>query len=283
MLEIQEGQRLSGAARRLLTYVEQHPNAVLVSSAADLGTRIEASDATVIRAIQSLGYEGLPHLKTVIAEKLDEGVRAPVEKVGVTMQELEQESDAGPFDLVTQSYQRSLQELGTAEIGQIVDQAIAVLAQAGRIVLYGAGPSARLVEQTATHLQRIGRQAYVVSGGGSAFADALLSINVGDTVIMLAHGKAITEARLLKAEALRLGSNLIVITDNPQGYIAKDSDITIPVPRTEVGNMMLYGTTLMVLESLVLGLTKDDGERALDAAARLGSFRSQLNTDGSSN
>lgn len=283
MLEIQEGQRLSGAARRLLTYVEQHPNAVLVSSAADLGTRIEASDATVIRAIQSLGYEGLPHLKTVIAEKLDEGVRAPVEKVGVTMMELTQDSDARPFDLVAQSYQRSLQELGVAEVGQLVDRATAALAQAGRIGLYGAGPSARLVEQTATHLQRIGRQAYVLSGGGSAFADALLSVSAGDVIVMLAYGKAIIEARLLKAEVSRLGGKLIVITDNPQGYIAKDSDITIPVPRTEVGNMMLYGTTLMVLESLVLGLTKDDGERALDAAARLGSFRSQLNTDGSSN
>lgn len=47
-----------------------------------LATKIESSDATVIWAMQSLGFNGLPHLKTAIAEKLDKGVRTPV--VGVT-------------------------------------------------------------------------------------------------------------------------------------------------------------------------------------------------------
>ena len=85
MLEIKVGQKLSQATRRLVGYIDQHPNAVLVSSAVDLAAKINSSDATVIRAIQSLGFEGLPHLKAVIAEKLDEGVRTPVEKVSVTL------------------------------------------------------------------------------------------------------------------------------------------------------------------------------------------------------
>lgn len=83
----------------MLHYIEQHPNAVLVSSALELAAKIEASDATVIRAIQSLGFDGLPHLKTVIAEKLDKGVRTPVEKVGVTVRELTQEQESTPSSL----------------------------------------------------------------------------------------------------------------------------------------------------------------------------------------
>ncbi|WP_411036505.1 hypothetical protein [Shinella sp. BYT-45] len=42
MLDVQQRQNLSGAARRLLNYIERHPNAVLVSSALDLAAKLDA-------------------------------------------------------------------------------------------------------------------------------------------------------------------------------------------------------------------------------------------------
>lgn len=111
MLEVQQRQSLSAAATRLLDYIERHPNAVLVSSALELAAKIDASDATVIRSIQSLGFDGLPHLKTVIAEKLDQGSRTPVEKVGVTVRELTQETTRPPLQLVVEAYAKTLERL----------------------------------------------------------------------------------------------------------------------------------------------------------------------------
>ena len=276
MLEIQEGRRLSSAARRLLDYIEQHPNAVLVSSALDLAARIDSSDATVIRAIQSLGFDGLPHLKTVIAEKLDRGVRTPVEKVGVTLSELKKERSRTPFQLVIESYAKMLNLLALSPLSEQLEAAVRLLNDADRIGLYGGGPPNRLAQQTATHLARIGRASFVMEDSGHAFADQILGLQPGDVVILIAYGKVLGESLLIKTELQRVGGRLVVITDNPGGRLAEGAEAVLEVPRTEVGNMTLYGTILLTLETMVLSLTKQNPERAMATARRLRDLRDEL-------
>jgi DNA-binding MurR/RpiR family transcriptional regulator len=276
MLDIPEGQRLSAAASRLLGYIEQHPNAVLVSSALDLAAKIEASDATVIRAIQSLGFDGLPHLKTAIAEKLDQGIRTPVEKVGVTLSHLSQEHSRAPMQLVIEAYATMLDALSRLPLSHELDAAVRILNDADRIGLYGGGPPMRLAQQTATHLARIGRSSFVLEDTGHAFADQILGLQGGDAVILIAYGSALKEALLVKAELQRIGGQLVVITDNPKGRLAQGAQVILEVPRTEVGNMMLYGTILLTLEAIVLSLTKLDPERSMAAARRLRDLRNDL-------
>jgi DNA-binding MurR/RpiR family transcriptional regulator len=279
MLEIQKRHRLSAAAERLLNYIEQHPNAVLVSSALDLAARIESSDATVIRAIQSLGFSGLPHLKTAIAEKLDKGVRTPVEKVGVTLGHLSQQRGRTPFDLVVEAYGQMLGRLSGTSLPEQLEAAVRLLNDADRIGLYGGGPPGNLARQTTTHLTRIGRSSFVLEDTGHAFADQIMGLRPGDAVILIAYGTALKEALLVKAELRRVGGQLVVITDNPGGRLARGAQVVLEVPRTEVGNMMLYGTILLTLEAVVLSLTKQDPERSLAAASRLRDLRNELKRD----
>lgn len=280
MLDIKEGKRLSGATRRLLNYIEQHPNAVLVSSALDLAARIDSSDATVIRAIQSLGFDGLPHLKTAIAAKLDEGVRTPVEKVGVTLSHLTQERGRTPLQLVIESYSKMLDMLSRLPLSAQLEAAVAILNEADRIGLYGGGPPGRLAQQAATHLVRIGRSSFVLEDSGHAFADQVMGLRRGDAVILIAYGTALKEALLIKAELQRAGGQLVIITDNPGGRLAQGAQVVLEVPRTEVGNMMLYGTILLTLEAIVLSLTKQSPERSMAAARRLRDLRNELQRGG---
>jgi DNA-binding MurR/RpiR family transcriptional regulator len=275
MLTIQHGRGLSKSARRLLNYIERHPNAVLVSSALDLAARIDASDATVIRAIQSLGFDGLPHLKSAIAEKLDAGVRTPVEKVGVTVSELTGDART-PFQLVIEAYAGMLDRLSHSTLSEQLEAAVRLLDDADRIGLYGGGPPNRLAQQTATHLARIGRTSFVLKDSGHAFADEILRLRPRDAVILIAYGKALKESLLVKEELRRIGGRLVVLTDNPGGRLARGAHAVLEVPRTEVGNMTLYGMILLTLETIVLSLTKAGPERAMEAARRLRDLRAEL-------
>ncbi len=276
MFIVQKHRRLSNSARRLLDYIERHPNAVLVSSALDLAARIDSSDATVIRAIQSLGFDGLPHLKAVIAKKLDEGVRTPVEKVGVTVSELTQEGSRTPFQLVIEAYAEMLDMLARSPLSEQLEAAVRLLNDAERIGLYGGGPPNRLAQQTATHLARIGRSSFVLEDSGHAFADEILRLRPGDAVILIAYGRALRESMLVKAELRRIGGRLVVITDNPGGRLAEGAEAVLEVPRTEVGNMTLYGTILLTLETIVLALTKESPVLAMETARRLRDLRAGL-------
>jgi DNA-binding MurR/RpiR family transcriptional regulator len=267
--------RLSKSALRVLAYVERHPNAVLVSSAVDLAATLKVSDATVIRAIQSLGYEGLPHLKSVIAAELDAGRRQPAEKVGVTVRELRDQGGM-PFDRVMGAYAGVLDILHQSEAAASISRASTLLAEADRIALHGAGTLMALLEQTSMHLGRIGRRTLLLGNWGNAFADSLLKIEKGDSLLMLAYGRAHNESLLAQREIRRHGGKIVVVTDNVSGKLARRANCVVEIPRTEVGNMTMYGLTLMALEGIVLTLTGDDPKRSLATAKRLQTFRNEI-------
>jgi DNA-binding MurR/RpiR family transcriptional regulator len=267
--------RLSKSALRVLDYVERHPNAVLASSAAELAATLGVSDATVIRAIQALGYEGLPHLKSVIAAELDAGHRLPTQKVGVTVRELRDQGGM-PLDRVMGAYAGILEVLRHSGAADAVAKASTILAGAERIALHGAGPLMILLEQTAMHLGRIGVRSLLLDKWGHAFADSLLKIEEGDSLLMLAYGRAHGESMLAQREIRRHGGKVVVVTDNVSGKLARRADCVVEVPRTEVGNMTMYGLTLMALEGIVLTLTGDDPQRSLATAKRLQTLRGEI-------
>lgn len=270
--------KLTKSAEKVVDYIERHPNAVLVSSAAELATRVDASDATVIRAIQALGYDGLPHLKSVIAARLDAGARTAADRVRVTVEELRSE-DASPFALAIDAYAHTLETLDRSGAGAEIARASALLAKAPRILLYGPGPCSQLSQQTAIHLNRIGRRASMLAGAGGNFADSLLKIADGDALIALAYGKVQREGVLAAREVRARGGSIVVITDNRSGRMTAEADVAVIIPRTEVGNMTMYGLILMALECIVLSLTRDAPERAVGAAKRLDNFRADLSSN----
>ena len=61
---------LSPAEDRVATFFAQHREEVMFLSAVEIAARLDMSDATVIRAAQSLGYTGLPALKAELREAL---------------------------------------------------------------------------------------------------------------------------------------------------------------------------------------------------------------------
>ena len=95
------GPSLSPAALRVARFIAENRVLALASSAADLAARVGTSDATVVRAVQALGFDGLPDLRRTLAVTL-----------GAT-------GDATPADTM----RGTLAEVGAA-VGPAVDLAI---------------------------------------------------------------------------------------------------------------------------------------------------------------
>ena len=72
----------------MVRYVEQNPIAVLSTSAADIATAVGASDATVIRAVQALGFDGLADLRQALVASLETG-STPADNLRRTSKEVE--------------------------------------------------------------------------------------------------------------------------------------------------------------------------------------------------
>ncbi|PZW48335.1 RpiR family transcriptional regulator [Humitalea rosea] len=263
---------LAPAARRVARFIAENPPLALALSAAELARRIGTSDATVVRAVQAMGYAGLPDLKRHLAESLS---GTPAEAMRQTLAETSA-SAARAVDLAIDTQREAVEALAGAEARATLFAAVAALHPLRRILVFGIGPSAALAGYVATLLGRTGRPARALDASGTALADQMLDLGPGDGVLVLAYGRAYREVSALFAEARRLALPIVLVTDSLDHALARHADVVVPARRGRNRRVALHGATLVALEAIVLGLAALDGPRAVASLDRLNDLRAAI-------
>jgi DNA-binding MurR/RpiR family transcriptional regulator len=265
---------LTAATLRVLRFIDRNRVATLATSAAELAQRTQTSDATVIRAVQALGFSGLPELRQALSGSLQrgstlaDGMRRTLEEVG--------ESADRAISLGLDTHGDGLELLRSAATRAKISAAVTLLHPAERIVLFGIGPSAPLAHYTSVLLRRSGRRTDVLDRTGIGLADQLLDLRPTDALLLLAYGRAYREVVTVLDEAARLGITVALITDTLEGQLAARAQVVIPVQRGLAERVALHGTTLICLEALVLGLAASAKDQAVDTLERLNELRQSL-------
>lgn len=272
---------LPPAVLRVAHYLNRNRVAVLANSAAELAAMIGTSDATVVRTVQALGFQGLGELRQSIASALG-GDTAPLHHMHQTLEELSGktgEAAATAADIVIDTHADSLRQLQGADARAQIHVAIAKLHAAERIILYAAGPSKPLAEYLAILFGRHGQPAKVIGQGGLGLADELLDLSERDGLLLLSYGKPYREVLLTAAEAGKAGIPIVLVTDAPNTKLARSASAVIAARRGRAERIALHGTTLIALEALVMGLAVANRSRTMRTLARLGTLRTALAKD----
>jgi DNA-binding MurR/RpiR family transcriptional regulator len=265
---------LTVATLRVLRFIDQNRVATLATSAAELAQRTHTSDATVIRAVQALGFSGLPELRQALSGSLQrgstlaDGMRRTLEEVG--------ENADRAISLGLDTHRDGLVLLRADETRAKISAAVSLLHPVERIVLFGIGPSAPLAHYISVLLRRSGRRTDVLDRTGIGLADQLLDLRPTDALLVLAYGRAYREVVTVLDEAARLGISVALITDTLEGKLAARAQVVIPAQRGLAGRVALHGTTLICLEALVLGLAASAKDQAVAALERLNDLRQSL-------
>ncbi len=262
---------------RVAHYLNRNRVAVLANSAAELAAMIGTSDATVVRSVKALGFEGLAELRQIIAASIGDNA-APLQHMRQTLDELAGEAGeaAAAADLVIETHAESLRSLQEKPARAQIHAAIEKLQTVERIVIYAAGPSRPLAEYLRILLARHGRPAKVVGQGGIGLADDLTDLSAQDGLLVLSYGKPYQEVLLTANEAGILGIPIILVTDMPNTKLARSAQVIIAARRGRAERVALHGTTLVALEALVMGLAVASRGRTMRALARLGTLRAAL-------
>ena len=266
---------LSPAARRVARFIIENRALVLVGSAAELASRTGTSDATVIRAVQALGFDGLADLRRVLATSLGSPDATPADAMRSTLAEAGTEPGKA-IDLVIQTQHEAVEALAAPEARATILAAVAALHPAKRILVFGIGPSASLAHYVAMLLGRSGRSARPLDATGIALADQLLELRPGDGLLVLAYGRSYREVVAVFAEARRLGLPLVLVTDSLERSLARHADVVVPARRGRAKKVALHGATLVALEAIALGLAAAQGERAVATLERLNDLRAAI-------
>src|SRR5262249_32746079 len=134
--------RLPAAEQRVAHFFMEHKQAVLLESAAEIAARAAASDATVVRTAQSLGFKTLATLRQAMLADLTVAV-SPHRRMSRTLSAAGS-SAAQVLDHVVSLHNEALKVIRRPEFAEKFTNAVEILAGAARRHVFGIGPSGAL-------------------------------------------------------------------------------------------------------------------------------------------
>lgn len=269
--------RMNGLAPslvRVIKFIDANRLDAMTKSAVELGAMIGTSDASVIRAVKAIGFDGLKDLKQELAATFGHGHSA-ADNMARTLTGMGDSHEAA-IDCVLGDHDVAFSALTSPETRTQILAAVKTLSTARRVGIFGLGPSSCLARYFALQLTRSGRQAYVFDGSGSSLPDQLLSMQDVDVVVMLAYGRPYREANACIAEARRLRKRIILLTDYTEKGFTSHVTMVVNVHRGQAGRVALHGATFVCLETIALALAHRNKLRAITTLERLNALRKSV-------
>ncbi|HWK47951.1 MAG TPA: MurR/RpiR family transcriptional regulator [Stellaceae bacterium] len=265
---------LSPLEQRVARHFADQPEDAMFCSALDIAEAVGTSDATVIRTAKALGYKGLPELRREFTER-QRSVPTPAARLRRTLDELDADGESA-LDLVIETQFEALERLRRNLAAADFDRAVARIAGARRVFIFGIGPSSGIAQYFALQLSRVGCDTAAVTETGISLADSLRRFRSGDVVILMAYIRAYPEVTAVIAQAKRLALPVILISDSLGELLRNDVDTVLPASRGRAGMIAMHATTVVLIEALVVGVARRDPRRAIAELGALNELRAGL-------
>jgi 6-phospho-3-hexuloisomerase len=151
---------------------------------------------------------------------------------------------------MTSLYHRALDDLARvfSRLDETaVDRAVAAIAAAERIALYGVGREGLQIKGFAMRLFHLGRRAAMVGDMTTP------PVGPGDLLIVSAGPGEFSTVLALMGVAKDAGAKTLVVTAQPAGEAAKRADVVLPVPAQTMADDTGPATSVLPMGSLYEG------------------------------
>jgi DNA-binding MurR/RpiR family transcriptional regulator len=224
-------------------WVLDHLKDVPFASVPDLAARSGASEATVVRFAQRLGFDGFTGLRNELIEVLREEVQPEPRGNPALVREPDGDTLAAVARQEAANIHRSIDALDRGVVATVADALFA----AEHVYVYGRGISAHLAGLASYLLLQLGRPASVISPALGNAREALVTVRSVDALIVLSFPPYSKDTVELARAAARTGCTIVGITDRETAPIASSCTHVLPV-RCE--NLMYTGSVASVVALL---------------------------------
>ncbi|MEU9301777.1 SIS domain-containing protein [Streptomyces sp. NPDC048269] len=234
-----------------------------------LAERTGTSEATVVRTARLLGYPGYRDLRLALAALAarQESGSAPAVTVDIAV-------DDSLADVVAKLAHEEAQTLADTAAGLDLTQlaaAVAALAAARRIDIYGVGASALVGQDLAHKLLRIGLIAHAHSDPHLAVTNAV-QLRPGDVAVAVTHSGSTGDVIEPLRVAFEHGATTIALTARPHAPVTHHADVVLATSaarETQLRPAAMSSRTsqLLVVDCLFVAVAQQTYEKAAPALA----------------
>lgn len=245
--------RLSPAEAKVARFLASSPQQTLLfASATQIARQAGTSDATVVRAVQSIGYTGMSQMRLEAQEELmrtgtgAEILEARTREAGKTLRESVHQVFADAHERLTAT-EEMLDEDALARV-------VALISSTARTVCYGVGVSELAPRYLARKLARLGNRTLFLGNTGFTLADGLLELTQGDLIIVFAPGRPSRDLDVLLDHATAVGAHRVLLTQTlPRKYTDR-ADVAITTQPAVLGVTSEGLAELVIADVLLLTL-----------------------------
>ena len=264
---------MSPAERRIAAYFRTQKESILLNSALEIAEKAGVSDATVVRAARTLGFEGLSGLREAILSELTGN--GPEGRLQQTLDDMRDHPD-GALSHVLKGHRESLEAMDTPEFARAFGRAVDLLFAARRRFIFGIGPSGSVADYASLQFNRLGLPTTALSDSGIKLADGLVNVTAGDAVLMIAHAPVYREVTAILDYAEEIGASVVLVGESLAPYIREQVAEILPVARGRADHLSMHGATIVLIEAMIVALAEKDRSAAFAALARFGVLRGSI-------
>ncbi len=236
------------------------------ASAAEIGEKVDASAATVVRLCQALGYQGLPDLQEAIRMELPSYLTA-VERLErrLTVMPANGEIPQRTFAVDAQNLSRTANALSETNYAAVID----LLLTARKVSVVAAGVAAAPALFLAYSLKVIGLDAHALLDGDVALGVNIAHLGVGDVVVGISVWRYIRSTVDAVISAKANGARTVAITDSVVSPLARAADYAFEVATDGVAHSLSVTAMMTLINALVAGVSLKDPQRTSQALQRV--------------
>lgn len=264
---------LTKSEKRIANFLRKNQEESAFLSAGEIASRLDLSEATLVRFARSLGFSSYPAMRTVLQDNFRRRVTHSARLRG-RLNDLRDGGDiferltATEIDFLTQALDSIKQEE--------LNKAVEILHEHDRVFVFGLGPSVSLVDLLELRLRRFGREVVPLTNSGREFLEYLTMMGEKDLLFVICFFDQNPALKLVIDYANKVGATIIMLTDTLEAILGDKVDVVLSAKRGPIGEFHSLVVPMTVINSLLLSLASMEQEKSMTLLDKLDNLRDQL-------
>lgn len=242
---------LTKSEKQIADYLRKNQEESAFLSAGEVASRLDLSEATLVRFARSLGFDSYPAMREV----LQENFRRRVTHSARLRSRLDDLREAGDIyeRLVVSEMDYMTQSLESVD-REALHQAVSLMENRKRIYIFGIGPSASLVELMRLRLERFGHQVVPLTTAGRELLEPLLSMTEQDLLFVICFFDVTPALQFLLDYARDTNCPVIMLTDTLGSIIGNKATVVLSAKRGPISGFHSLVVPMTIINSLLLAM-----------------------------
>ena len=264
---------LTKSEKRIANFLRKNQEESAFLSASEIASRLDLSEATLVRFARSLGFSSYPAMRAVLQDNFRRRVTHSARLRG-RLNDLRDGGDiferltATEIDFLTQA----LDSIKREELNNAVE----ILHEHDRVFVFGLGPSVSLVDLLELRLRRFGREVVPLTNSGREFLEYLTMMGEKDLLFVICFFDQNPALKLVIDYANKVGATIIMLTDTLEAILGDKVDVVLSAKRGPIGEFHSLVVPMTVINSLLLSLASMEQEKSMTLLDKLDNLRDQL-------